>query len=93
MGDLGEKLMRDAVDRALTSVMYGYDGALLTGDFWPGHEAIVDAVIDALNEAPVPATPENIEKARQRWEPLAEAFARGYTARQEEQDNDLFPSV
>ena len=40
--------LREALDAAIRSVMYGHDGRLLTGDFYPGHDAIVDAALSAL---------------------------------------------
>lgn len=42
---------RERVDRAIWNVMHGADGARLTGDFYPGHDAIVDAAMGAFNEA------------------------------------------
>lgn len=41
--------LEGVVREALRSEMYGYDGRLLTGDFWPGLDNIVEAVCAALN--------------------------------------------
>lgn len=36
------------ISEAIWEVMHGYDGRLLTGDFYPGHDAIVAAALGAI---------------------------------------------
>lgn len=69
--------LRKAVSDAIWAVMHGYDGQLLTGDFYPGHDAIVDAAMGALGSRPaLPPLAEGWEWIAQpiaeRWPPYEE---------------------
>jgi len=47
-----ESAARERVSDAIWAVMHGYDGRLLTGEYYPGHDAIVNAAIEAFEGDP-----------------------------------------